>query len=179
MRKGERNIQIGILGSVFDCPYSKGISDLAEETGYLIAQSGAIVLYGTGGEFDALTSDINRGAKRGGGVTVGFSNRPSISREYGGEYFQDADVVIPCGRRLALPLVISCDALIGITWGNNTYDMLVEADKERVPLLAFTNIGLWDELLNQSRFEGRVQAIQTPQEAVDAAFASALRRRGY
>ncbi|MEK7532273.1 MAG: hypothetical protein AAB579_01555, partial [Patescibacteria group bacterium] len=68
-----RKLQIGVMGSAADLQYDKTVEQLAEQVGELLAQKGAIVVYGAEKDYDSLSTAAARGAKRAGGLTVGVT----------------------------------------------------------------------------------------------------------
>jgi len=73
MRKQKRKLQIGVMGSAADLKYSKKIENLAEEIGYWVAKSKAILIFGAEKDYDSLSTAACRGAKKVDGLTVGVT----------------------------------------------------------------------------------------------------------
>ncbi len=106
----ERRLQIGVMGSAQDLNYSKRLEELAEEVGYWIARFGAILVFGAEKDYDSLSTAACRGAKKQGGLTIGFT--------YGREkdiYQKDADIIVVTGMERGggreFVLAASCDCL--------------------------------------------------------------------
>ncbi|MEE9592930.1 MAG: TIGR00725 family protein [Thermoplasmata archaeon] len=108
---------------------------VAEEVGYGIAQGGAAVICGgLGGVMEAAC----KGAKRGGGVTVGVL--PSIRKRDANPY---VDIVIATGMSTARNVIIvrSADALIAIDGSYGTLSEISHAFEQGKPVVA---LGSWE-----------------------------------
>ena len=69
----KRHLQIGVMGSAADLKYSKKVADAAFEVGKILAERGAILVYGAEKDVDSLSTAAARGAKSAGGLTVGIT----------------------------------------------------------------------------------------------------------
>ncbi|MBI5793955.1 LOG family protein [Candidatus Uhrbacteria bacterium] len=173
-----RKLQIGVMGSAADLNYGEEVSQLAERVGELLAERGAIVVYGAEKDYDSLSTAAARGAKRKGGTTVGVT--------YGkGKYVWDkegnTDVIIVTGLERGggreFVLVNSCDAIIAISGGSGTLTELAIAYQSDIPMVALTGVGGWSQKLAgefiDARERRRVLAASTPEEAVELAITEA------
>ena len=96
---------------------------------------------------------------------------------------KDADVIIPCGLERGggreMVLALACDAVISISGGSGTLNELVIAYQADIPMIALTGFGGWSDKLAGQYFDERkrrkVLKASTPEEAVEMAFAEALR----
>jgi uncharacterized protein (TIGR00725 family) len=122
---------------------------VAEEVGYSIAQGGAAVICGgLGGVMEAAC----KGAKRGGGMTVGVL--PSIRKRDANPY---VDIVIATGMSTARNVIIvrSADALIAIDGSYGTLSEISHAFEQGKPVVALGswemgNLGIPPELYRQA-----------------------------
>ncbi|HEX9153871.1 MAG TPA: hypothetical protein VF809_03560 [Candidatus Saccharimonadales bacterium] len=171
-----RKFQIGVMGSMADLGYSKGIEKAAERLGELIAEREGILFFGAEKDADSLSTAACRGAKRKNGLTVGIT--------YGkgkGIIQEDADVIIPCGLERGggreFVLVLGCDAVIAISGGSGTLNELAVAYQADIPMVALAGFGGWADKLAGQFFDARerrkILETKTPEEAVELAFREA------
>src|SRR3990167_9284803 len=92
MKKKNRKLQIGVMGSCSDLKYSKKIEKLAENVGYWIAKNNATLMFGAEKDFDSLSTAACRGARKAGGLTVGVTFGKGFN-----VVEKDVDVVIASG----------------------------------------------------------------------------------
>lgn len=173
-----RKLQIGVMGSAADLNYGDEVSKLAERVGELLAERGAIVVYGAEKDYDSLSTAAARGAKRKGGTTVGvtYGKGKDIWDKEG-----NTDVIIVTGIERGggreFVLVNSCDAIIAISGGSGTLTEIAIAYQANIPMVALTGLGGWaDKLAGQfvdARERRRVLAAATPEEAVELAIKEA------
>lgn len=169
-----RKLQIGVMGSAADLNYGDEVSKLAERVGELLAERGAIVVYGAEKDYDSLSTAAARGAKRKGGMTVGvtYGKGKDVWDKEG-----NTDVIIVTGIERGggreFVLVNSCDAIIAISGGSGTLTEIAIAYQSDIPMVALTGVGGWSEKLAgqfvDARERRRVVAAATPEEAVEAA----------
>ena len=167
----KRKLQIGVMGSAADLKYSKKIEKLAFELGKLIAQSGNIVIYGAEKDYDSLSTAAARGAKQGGGITVGvtYGKGKNIWDKAG-----NTDVLISSGLERGggreFVLVNSCDAIIIISGGSGTLTEAAIAYQLNIPIVALAGTGGWADKLADTYIDERqrfkVVPAATPKEAV-------------
>ncbi|HNS33222.1 MAG TPA: TIGR00725 family protein [bacterium] len=145
------------------------ILEIAEKTGYLIARKGGILVCGgLGGIMEASA----RGAKKGGGITVGIL---PWKKEAANPYID-----IPLATNLGFyrnTLIANCaDCMIGICgrWGTlNEISMAVSINKPTV--IIKTSGGTCEALSNEpflKSFRKKPRIANTPEEAVEFAFSS-------
>lgn len=173
-----RKLQIGVMGSAADLDYTDEVSKLAERVGELLAERGAIVVYGAEKDYDSLSTAAARGAKRKGGITVGvtYGKGMDIWDKEG-----NTDVIIVTGIERGggreFVLVNSCDAIIAISGGSGTLTEIAIAYQSDIPMIALTGVGGWSEKLAgqfvDARERRRVLAATTPEEAVEIAIREA------
>ncbi|EKD85134.1 MAG: Rossmann fold nucleotide-binding protein [uncultured bacterium] len=181
MKEILRKPQIGVMGSAADLSYSKEVEQLAEETGFYIAQAGATLMFGAERDCDSLSTAACRGAKRAGGLTVGVTYGKGLDNVVA-DY---TDIIIATGMERGggreFVLSLSCDALIAISGGSGTLNELVVAYQANIPMVAIKATGGWSERLAGEYFDARkrllVEAARTPQEAVDIAMERITARR--
>lgn len=138
---------------------------LAGAVGFGLAQAGAIVVCGgLGGVMEAVA----RGARRGGGLTVGVL--PSADATTA-----NAAIMLPIATGLGearnVVLINSADAVIAIGGGWGTLSEIALARRA-----GFCVIGL--ESWQPSGAVSLVEAVDVPEEAVARAVAAARQRRG-
>jgi len=175
-----RKFQIGIMGSAADTKYSKATELAAEQVGYLIAKSGNVVVFGAEKDSDSLSTAACRGAKKGGGLTVG------VTYEKGKKVWEkDADIIIASGLVRGggreLTLILSCDAVVAISGGSGTLTELAIAYQADIPMIALTKYGGWSSKLANTFFDKRkrrkVLAAISPEQAVKMALSEAKKYR--
>ncbi len=175
-----KKLQIGVMGSVIDLKYSKEIEKKAEEVGYWVAKNGALLLFGAEKDFDSLSTVACRGAKRGGGFTIGVTYGKGL------DIFENknADAVIATGLERGggreLALVLSCDAIITISGGSGTLNEIAIAYQANIPVVALGGTGGWSDKLAGEYLDGRnrikVELAETPEAAVKKAIELAQKR---
>lgn len=175
-----RKFQIGVMGSAADLAYEKDVEAAAYEIGKLIAERDGILFFGAEKDSDSLSTAACRGAKDGGGLTVG------ITYGKGKDIWEkDADIIIPCGLERGggreTVLVTGCDAVIAISGGSGTLTELAIAYQADIPTIALAGFGGWAERLAGSYIDGRQRRMTlsatSAQEAVDLAFREAATYR--
>ncbi|OGL95807.1 hypothetical protein A2348_00245 [Candidatus Uhrbacteria bacterium RIFOXYB12_FULL_58_10] len=166
------------MGSAADLNYGDEVSKLAERVGELLAERGAIVVYGAEKDYDSLSTAAARGAKRKGGMTVGvtYGKGKDIWDKEG-----NTDMIVVTGLERGggreFVLVNSCDAIIAISGGSGTLTEIAIAYQSNLPMVALTGVGGWSEKLAgqfvDARERRRVIAAATPEEAVEIAIREA------
>lgn len=178
MRK-QKTIQIGVMGSSADLGYSTKLEKLAEDVGFYIAKSKAVLMFGAEKDGDSLSSAACRGAKKAGGLTVG------ITYEKGKDIFEkNCDVVIASGLVRGggreTPLVLSCDAIIALGGGSGTLTEIAIAYQANIPVIVLDKSGGWSDKLANSFLDDRkrvcIQSAANPQTAVQCAL-DAIQRK--
>ncbi len=172
-----RKLQIGVMGSAADLSYDDTTQEIAEEIGKLIAESGAVLMFGAEKDCDSLSTAACRGAKQAGGLTVG------ITYGKGKDIWEaeSADIVIASGLARGggreTTLVLSCDVVIAICGGSGTLTELAIAYQADIPMVALIGMGGWSEKLAgeyiDDRKRRRVYAAATAGEAVQIALREA------
>ena len=159
---------IAVSGScVEDKNLTSSVLESAEKVGYYIAKRGGVLMCGgMGGIMEAAA----RGAKRGGGLTIGIL--PG-SKEEANKFI---DIAIPTHLSYFRNyiLISSADAVIGIAgrWGTlNEISLSLDLNK---PTIVLKNSGGWANILSESRLlrdlKQRPYVAQSPKEAVELAF---------
>lgn len=162
------------MGSAADLKYSNDIERLAFEVGALLAEKGAITMYGAEKDYDSLSTAAARGAKSKNGLTVG------VTYGKGKDVFDtegNTDVIVVTGLERGggreFVLVNSCDAIIIISGGSGTLTEAAIAYQLNIPVVALVGTGGWADKLagtyidNRERF--KVLSAQNPAEAVTIA----------
>lgn len=158
------------MGSAADLNYSKTIEALAEEIGYFVAKSGATLFFGAEKDYDSLSTAACRGAKRGGGFTVGVTyGKGLVVFEK-----ENADVIIATGLERGggreFVLVLSCDAIITVSGGSGTLTEIAIAYQAGIPMVALVGTGGWSDKLAGEYLDARrrtkTERAETPEEAV-------------
>ncbi len=153
-----RKLGIGVVGAG-EC--DDPTADVAFQVGVAIARQGAILLCGGLG---GVMSAAARGAKSGGGLTVGIL--PGSSPEQANPYI-DIPIVTAMGQARNVILVQSCDAMVAIGGEFGTLSELALAFKTGVPCVG---IGTW-------KIVPELYMTDDPVHAVDEAISLAHRRR--
>jgi hypothetical protein len=151
--------RIGVMGPGA-CPAD--VYALAHEVGYLLARKGAILICGgLGGVMEAAA----KGAKKGGGLTVGILPGPSASAA---NPFIDIPVVTGLGNARNAINVLTSQSVIAIRGAYGTLSEIALALKCGIPVVGLQTWGL----VSPDGEALPVAQAQTPEEAVNAALAS-------
>lgn len=140
-------LQVGIVGgSGENLPPDKAdaINKTAEQVGFALAKAGAIII--TGGQ-DGVMESAARGAKLGGGITVGT---PGRKRGQCNKYI-DIEICTPIdvGDYLFAG-ILSCDAIVVFPGGAGTFAEVYLAYRNKIPLFVFRGLDVWcDSLLDR------------------------------
>lgn len=164
-----RKIQIGVMGSAADLGYDKKVEKIAEEVGYLVAKKGAVLVFGAEKDYDSLSTAACRGAKKGGGLTLG------VTYGKGKEVFEkdNADIIITSGLERGggreLTLVLSCDAIITVGGGSGTLTEVAIAYQANIPVITIVGTGGWsDELVDRYLDQRKRVKVLPAKNAVEA-----------
>ncbi len=167
--------QIGVMGSCVDIAEAQKFAQLAEEVGYEIAKAGAVLFFGAEKDLDSLSTAACRGAKKGGGMTVG------VTYGKGKDIVEpNVDLIIVSGMERGggreLNLVLSCDAIIAINGGSGTLTEMAIAYQANIPIIALKGSGGWADKLAGQYMDDRkrlmVLPAKTAQEAVKLALSN-------
>jgi uncharacterized protein (TIGR00725 family) len=148
---------------------------MAEEVGRLVAERNGIVV--TGG-LSGVMEAVSRGAKGAGGVVIGIL--PGFDKSDANE-FVDIAITTGMGWMRNTLTVRAADAVIMISGGIGTLNELTVA-YELKPTVILEGSGGWSSRIREVAYEGKhleeakiaeLHYAQTPQEAVDMAFALA------
>jgi len=175
-----RKLQIGVMGSAADLKYTKKVAETAERLGELIAEAGAVLVFGAEKDSDSLSTAACRGAKKNGGLAVGvtYGKHKDVWEKDMADFIVASGLERGGGRETTL--VLSCDAVIAVSGGSGTLTELAIAYQADIPMVAMTNTGGWSEKLANSYIDGRKRrktfGASTPEEAVKIAIREA---KGY
>lgn len=175
-----RKLQIGVMGSAADTKYSKEVERIAERVGELLAEAGAVTVFGAEKDSDSLSTAACRGAKRKGGLAVGvtYGKHKNVWEKDMADFIVASGLERGGGREMTL--VLSCDAIIAISGGSGTLTELAIAYQADIPMIAIRTAGGWSEKLADTFIDSRERrktiGVDTPEEAVKAALKEA---RGY
>lgn len=175
-----RKLQIGVMGSAADLKYSKKVEQIAEKIGELIAEAGAVTVFGAEKDSDSLSTAACRGAKSKGGLAVGitYEKGKNIWEKDMADFVVASGLVRGGGRETTL--VLSCDAVIAVSGGSGTLTELAIAYQADIPMVAMKGTGGWSEKLADTFIDGRERrktfGADTPEEAVKIALREA---KGY
>jgi uncharacterized protein (TIGR00725 family) len=143
---------IGVIGQGRDC--SPELLKDAEEVGYYIAQKNAILICGgLGGVMEAAC----RGAKNGGGTTIGVI--PTTQKSDAND-FVDIPIVTGFGEARNIIIVRSADALIAVGGKYGTLSEIAFALAFGKPIVG---LHTWQNL-------GQIIHVESPEQAVDTVF---------
>ncbi|MDO8482476.1 MAG: TIGR00725 family protein, partial [bacterium] len=171
-----RKLQIAVVGSAARSEYrgrggaSSFMLKAAEKVGFLLAREGAVVVTGgKGGIMEAAA----RGAKKGGGVTVGVvkGKLRTISNRF-------TDIEVLTGMEAdgldELILVLMSDAVIVLGGGAGTLQEIALAYRNKKPIVVLDGMSGWGARLAGQFVDERqlVKLIKarTPEEAVRRAY---------
>jgi len=140
---------------------------VAEEVGYRIARKDGVLICGGGG---GIMEAASRGAKKGGGLTVGIL--PGLKEE--ANEFIDIAIPTHLGYFRNYILISSADTVIGIAgrWGTlNEISFALNIGK---PVIILKGSGGWADILSNKEllkeFERKPYIAQSAKEAVELAF---------
>lgn len=177
MKEITRKLQIGVMGSAADTKYSKQVERIAERVGELLAEAGAITVFGAEKDYDSLSTAACRGAKRKGGLTVGvtYGKHKNIWEKNMADFIVVSGLERGGGRETTL--VFSCDAIIAIAGGSGTLTELAIAYQADIPMVAIRGSGGWAQKLADTYLDTRkrrkIIGADTPEEAVKIAIREA------
>lgn len=172
-----RKLQIGVMGSAADLKYSKEVEQTAERLGELIAEAGAVLVFGAEKDSDSLSTAACRGAKKKGGLAIGvtYGKHKNVWEKDMADFIVASGLERGGGRETAL--VLSCDAIIAVSGGSGTLTELAIAYQADIPMVAMTNTGGWAARLADSFIDGRerrkVLGADNPEEAIKIALREA------
>lgn len=158
------------MGSTADLRYEAKLERIAEEVGRHIAESGNILFYGAEKDYDSLSTAAARGAKQGGGLTVGIT--------YGtGKDIWDregvTDVVIPVGLARGggreFVLVSGCDGIIALSGGSGTMTEMLVAYQLDIPVVVVSGTGGWADEMAGRYFDARNRLAAVPARDAESA----------
>ena len=143
------------------------ILEIAEKTGFLIAEKGGILICGgLGGIMEAAA----KGAKKAGGITVGIL---PWKKDKANRYI-DIPIETNLGFYRNSIIVNSADSVIGICgrWGTlNEISMAVALGKKTILISSSNGIcELFSDEKILSKFKRKPEIAHTPEEAVELAF---------
>lgn len=161
-------------------PVPENALRMAEEVGRLIAERKGIVV--TGG-LSGVMEAVSRGAKSVGGLVIGIL--PGFDKDDANE-FVDIAITTGMGWMRNTLTVRAADAVIMISGGIGTLNELTVA-YELKPTVILEGSGGWSSRMREVAYDGKhleeakiaeLHFAQTPEQAVDMAFAFAARGHG-
>lgn len=158
-----RKVILGVIGG--GATASEEGLRLAEEVGYLIARADAILVCGG---LNGVMSAAARGAKRGGGLTLGIL--PTGNKADANDYI-DIPVATAMSTARNLIIVRTADALIAINGSYGTLSELAHAFDLKKTVYALRTWPLDKVGVDKELFV----PVATPREAVDRALEYAKR----
>lgn len=148
-----------MIGVVGDAQCDDHVAALAEQVGFELAQRGAtVVCGGLGGVMEAAC----RGAKKGGGTTVGVL--PGDNHRAANRYV-DVPVATGMGEARNVVVVKTSQAIIAIAGRYGTLSEIALGLKLGIPVIG---LNTW-ELAQQGKPDSGIIVARTPQEAVSLA----------
>jgi len=175
-------LQIGVMGSAADLNYGKDLENIAEQLGREIAKQSQVLVFGAEKDYDSLSTAACRGAKEFGGTTLG------VTYGKGKDIYQkDADIIICTGSERGGPresvLVMSCDAIIGISGGSGTLTEYLVAYQANIPMIGMKGTGRVTDLFVDKYLDLRERrkliGASSPREAVTLALTEGRKYRGW
>jgi uncharacterized protein (TIGR00725 family) len=156
---------VAVIGSAHCSPETAAV---AEEVGQRLARGGAVLVCGgRGGVMEAAC----RGAKAGGGTTIGIL--PGNDRREANAYV-DIPIATGLGEARNAIVVRTADAVIAISGGYGTLSEIGLALKMGRPVVG---LGTW-ELYQEGQLAAGVLQANTPAQAVEQALAKVERVHG-
>ena len=152
-----RKLLIGVIGAG-NSASEEGLR-LAEEVGYLIARADAVLVCGG---LNGVMQAAARGAKRGGGLTLGIL--PTGNKGDANPYI-DLPVATAMSTSRNLIIVRTADALIAINGSYGTLSEMAHAFDQGKPVFALHSWPLEKAGVDAGLFV----PVDTPREAVDRA----------
>ncbi|MBI5358198.1 LOG family protein [Candidatus Amesbacteria bacterium] len=177
MKNINRKLQIGVMGSAADTKYSKEVERIAEKVGELLAEAGAVTVFGAEKDSDSLSTAACREAKRKSGLAVGvtYGKHKDVWEKDMADFIVASGLERGGGRETTL--VLSCDAVIAISGGSGTLTELAIAYQADIPMVAIKTTGGWAERLADTYIDTRkrrkIIGVDTPEEAVKIALREA------
>ncbi len=152
-----RKLIIGVIGAG-NSASEEGLK-LAEEVGYLIARADAVLVCGG---LNGVMQAAARGAKRGGGLTLGIL---PTGNKADANPFIDVPVATAMSTSRNLIIVRTADALIAINGSYGTLSEMAHAFDQGKPVFALHSWPMEKAGVDPSLYV----AVDTPREAVDRA----------
>jgi hypothetical protein len=146
----QQKLRIGVIGGAAPDPKFRQI---ARDVGRLIAEKGAILVCGG---LSGVMEAAARGAKEGGGLTIGIL--PGVSLQDANPYI-DIPIATGIGYGRNSLVAMNADVLIAV---DGQFGTLTEIAYGNIYQKKVIGIGTWD-------IEGVVQ-VETAEEALDEAF---------
>ncbi|HEY7587570.1 MAG TPA: TIGR00725 family protein [Thermoplasmata archaeon] len=156
-----RRVILGVIGAGTTAS-PEGLK-LAEEVGYLIARADAVLVCGG---LNGVMEAAARGAKRGGGLTIGIL--PTASKADANPYI-DVPVVTAMSTARNLIIVRTADALIAVNGSYGTLSELAHAFDLKKTVFGLRTWPMEKVGVEEALFV----RVDTPREAVDRALAYA------
>ncbi|MCU0607107.1 MAG: TIGR00725 family protein [Candidatus Edwardsbacteria bacterium] len=152
----ERPLRIGVIGAAACTPKQ---ARLAEETGRLLAEAGAVLVCGGG---PGVMAAACRGARSAGGLTVGILPGGSAA-----EANQHVAIPVVTGMGYARNVIVvrSCQAVIAVGGRYGTLSEIAYAAQFEIPIVG---LGTW-------KIRAPIRHVRTPPEAVKLALKLAVR----
>ncbi|MEM2144866.1 MAG: TIGR00725 family protein [Candidatus Jordarchaeaceae archaeon] len=153
-------LQVGVIGN--DGYISEKVKLLAEKMGRLIAARGMILVCGG---HSGVMEAAARGAKAGGGITVGIIPESDKSRA---NPFCDIVIATGIGRARNLVVVNSSDVVVAISGGAGTLSeiALALAENKRVIVLKGSG-GVSDLVAGKMIGNCKVLEAESPEEVIE------------
>ena len=158
-----RKLLIGVIGGG-NTASEDGLR-IAEEVGYLIARADAVLVCGG---LNGVMQAAAKGAKRGGGLTVGIL--PTGNKADANPYI-DLPIATAMSTARNLVIIRTADALIAINGSYGTMSEMAHAFDQGKPVFALRTWPMEKAGVEASLFV----PVQTPREAVDRALEYARR----
>jgi len=146
-----------IIAVIGESECSEEIAQMAEEVGFLIAQKGAMLICGG---YGGVMAAACRGAKRGGGSTIGV-----LSGKDKSEANDDIDIPIVTGMRDARNVIIprSAQGVIAVAGSFGTLSEIGFTLKFKIPLVGLNTWKLEHSAASKTFL---LKSANTPEEAI-------------
>jgi len=142
----EKDLQIGVMGSMADVELQESCKNIAIELGREIAKRGYLLVYGFEGDFSSLPVIAAKECEKNGGMTLAF-----LWGKKGADLGELNSIRVETGQLRGggreFPLILSSDAIICLGGGSGTLTEIAMAYQAAIPVVVIKGTGGWSEKL--------------------------------
>lgn len=150
----KRKLQIGVVGSMSDLDISEKAKKFCDELGKKIADSNAVLVFGSEKDCSSLPTIAAMSAKKSGGLTLGVTYDKGLSTYSDAACVTVATGLVRGGGR-EMVQALSCDGLIAVSGGSGTLNEITVAYQAGIPVVCVDGFGGWSEELAGRYLDGR------------------------